>query len=129
MRSKTFTSDIAKEHRQDHESLTLAQTLDVEAASKLLKIHPSTLLAKARAGEIPAAKPGKCWIFIENELLNWLRGLYIYKWQNVGGYQNGDETTCSLKEKIAKTGITSLPSKEKFYTTLLEPATKKKPRK
>ena len=41
------------------------KTLDLEQASKLVKLHPSTVLAKARAGEIPAAKPGKCWVFID----------------------------------------------------------------
>ncbi|WP_426994489.1 hypothetical protein [Methylomonas sp. CM2] len=34
------------------------KTLDLHASADMLHMHPSTVLAKARAGEIPAAKPG-----------------------------------------------------------------------
>ncbi len=52
------------------------ETLSLDQASKLVKLHPSTILAKARSGEIPAAKPGKCWVFIDLDLLDWLREQY-----------------------------------------------------
>jgi excisionase family DNA binding protein len=51
-------------------------TLTLNQAAELLKLHPQTVLQRARAGEIPAAKPGKCWVFIEDDLINWLRSLY-----------------------------------------------------
>ena len=35
-------------------------TLDLKAAAAFLHIHPVTLQEKARAGEIPGAKIGKC---------------------------------------------------------------------
>jgi len=104
------------------------ETLDLDQASKLLKLHPSTVLAKARAGEIPAAKPGKCWVFIDIDLLDWLREQYTSNRQKVSALKKG-ERTCSLKERKVITGISSLPSKEKQYTDLLEPATKNKRRK
>ena len=99
------------------------ETLDLGQASKLVKLHPSTVLAKARAGEIPAAKPGKCWVFIDIDLLDWLREQYTSNRQKVSANNNG-ERTCSLKERKVITGISSLPSKVKLYTDLLEPATK-----
>jgi hypothetical protein len=33
------------------------QTLNLQQAAEFLKIHPVTLQAKAKSGEIPAAKP------------------------------------------------------------------------
>ena len=59
------------------------KTLELDQAAELVKLHPSTILAKARAGEIPAAKPGKCWVFIEIDLLNWLREQYTSNRQEV----------------------------------------------
>ena len=45
------------------------QTLTLDQAAKLLKLHPQTLLQRARNGDIPAAKLGKCWVFIEQDLI------------------------------------------------------------
>jgi hypothetical protein len=36
-------------------------------------MHPSTVREGAKAGIIPAAKPGKEWVFIEADLLDYLR--------------------------------------------------------
>ena len=41
-----------------------------------MKLHPLTVLQRARAGEITAAKPGKCWVFIEEDLVDWIRSHY-----------------------------------------------------
>jgi len=46
------------------------KTLNLLATAKLLKLHPQTVLQRARAGEIPAAKPGICWLFIEDDLMD-----------------------------------------------------------
>ena len=46
------------------------ETLNLEQAAAFLNMHPVTLQAKARAGEIPAAKPGKCWTFIQDDLVS-----------------------------------------------------------
>lgn len=50
------------------------KTLDLIEASAFLHLHPHTLEAKTRAGMIPGAKPGKCWVFIDVDLADWLRG-------------------------------------------------------
>ena len=61
-------------------------TLDLNGAATLLKIHPQTLLQKLRSGEIPAAKPGKCWVFIEEDLFEWLRSQYnVTRYVSLGG--------------------------------------------
>ena len=105
------------------------KTLTLDEASDLVKLHPSTVLAKARTGDIPAAKPGKCWVFIDIDLFEWVREQYTNRRQEVSAIKNGERTCNSLKERKVITGISSLPSKEKQYTDLLEPVTKKKHRK
>ena len=51
-------------------------TLTLQQAAALLKIHRVTLLEKARAGEIPGAKIGKCWVFVEIDLIEYIRSQY-----------------------------------------------------
>ena len=52
------------------------KTLNLTEAADFLRLHPKTLQSKAKAGEIPAAKPGKCWVFIDSDLVDWLRLQY-----------------------------------------------------
>ncbi len=51
-------------------------TLTLQQAAALLKIHRITLLEKARAGDIPGAKIGKCWVFVEIDLIEYIRSQY-----------------------------------------------------
>ncbi|MDI1302097.1 MAG: helix-turn-helix domain-containing protein [bacterium] len=51
-------------------------TLDLRQAADFLRIHPVTLRIKAAAGEIPGAKVGRAWVFIEVDLVEYLRSRY-----------------------------------------------------
>ena len=51
-------------------------TLTLQEAARLLKIHPVTLQEKARSGEIPGAKIGRSWVFVEIDLLEYIRSKY-----------------------------------------------------
>lgn len=51
-------------------------TLTLKEAASLLKLHPVTLQEKARSGEIPGAKIGKCWVFVEIDLIEHIRTQY-----------------------------------------------------
>ena len=53
-----------------------ASTLDLREAARLLHMSPSTLREKAKARVIPGAKPGKRWVFLESDLVAYLRSLY-----------------------------------------------------
>lgn len=102
-------------------------TLDLHKAAELLKIHPVTLQQKAKSGEIPGAKIGKCWVFIDLDLIEYIRSKYTGPGKlDVG---QGEIRPCSLKEKAQNTGITNLRFVEKQYSDLLEPKTKQKPKK
>ncbi len=51
-------------------------TLDLRAAAAFLHIHPVTLQEKARTGEIPGAKIGRCWVFVDVDLIEHIRSQY-----------------------------------------------------
>lgn len=54
-------------------------TIGLIAAALLLHIHPKTLATKAAKGDIPGAKVGRAWVFIEEDLLAFMRGQYVEK--------------------------------------------------
>src|SRR5690606_10087555 len=54
----------------------MVTTLNLEQAAALLHMNTETVRRLAKQGTLPAAKPGKCWIFIEEDLAQWIRSLY-----------------------------------------------------
>lgn len=44
------------------------ETWNLEQAAKFLKLHPEELRRRAKAGIVPSAKVGKCWVFIPDDL-------------------------------------------------------------
>lgn len=51
-------------------------TLDLYEAADYLKMHWQTLRAKAKSGTIPGAKLGKRWVFLAEDLADYLRAHY-----------------------------------------------------
>jgi excisionase family DNA binding protein len=51
-------------------------TLNLEQAAVFLHLHPVTLQRMAKRGDIPAAKLGRRWIFLEIDLVACLRAHY-----------------------------------------------------
>lgn len=49
------------------------KTYDIHEAADFLKVDRSTALELANAGTLPGAKVGRAWVFMEEELLNYLR--------------------------------------------------------
>lgn len=52
------------------------KTLDINQAAEFLHMHPITVGRMAKAGRLPGAKPGKCWVFLDVDLAEWLRTQY-----------------------------------------------------
>ena len=52
------------------------KTLTREEAAELLHIHKDTVAQLAASGSLPGAKAGRRWVFIEMDLIEWLRGRY-----------------------------------------------------
>jgi hypothetical protein len=68
-------------------------TMNLKQAAAYLHMHPVTLLLKAQNGKIPAAKPAKCWVFILQDLQDYLRGLYRTNKSN--NHEHQSNTTIS----------------------------------
>jgi excisionase family DNA binding protein len=94
------------------------RTLDLKEAAGLLKMHWQTLRSKAVSGEIPGAKPGKQWVFIEEDLVEYVRSQY-----SVTGRASSTlgETRCSISETAVNiTGAGSPHQTERRYADLLK---------
>ena len=46
--------------------------LDVPEAAELLRVHPKTVQAMARAGKVPCLRLGKYWRFRKSALEGWV---------------------------------------------------------
>ena len=77
------------------------RSLTLEEAAQLLPIHPQTLRKKALAGEVPGAKLGKRWVFLELDLVALLRARYCSLGRAL--YERG-EVLCSTNAQIAAIG-------------------------
>ncbi len=52
------------------------KTLDLQEAAAFLRMNPETLRQKTKAEIIPGAKPGKSWVFLEDDLAEYIRTAY-----------------------------------------------------
>lgn len=56
--------------------MTTPKFLNTIEASEMLGIHPMTLKMKARSGEIPAGRSGRKWVFLDVDLVDYIRAQY-----------------------------------------------------
>jgi excisionase family DNA binding protein len=71
--SDAETLDLNKPGRAPDEPwMRIEPLLDSDEAAAFLKIHPKTLVRKAREGRIPAHRVGKGWRVHKSELDHWL---------------------------------------------------------
>jgi excisionase family DNA binding protein len=54
-------------------------TLTLPQAAAYLHVHPETLRERVKAGIVPGAKPGKCWVFRQEDLDAYLVSLQTKK--------------------------------------------------
>ena len=99
------------------------RTLDLKEAAALLKMHPQTVRRLAIKGELPAAKPGKCWLFVEDDLLAWVRSRYVSARQVPAGQEVMTQWH-STKEATRNSGGSVSPSTGGKYADLLGRRTK-----
>jgi excisionase family DNA binding protein len=101
-------------------------TLILQEAARLLKIHPVTLQEKARAGEIPGAKIGRSWVFVEIDLLAHIRSQY--RRLALQGEQTEVSLCHSSSAKTHRTGGSGSSTTEDAYSTALGLPTRRRPR-
>lgn len=56
-------------------------TLDLHQAAAFLYMHPEEVRRRAKLGLLPGAKPGKSWIFIEEDFVEYVRSHYAVRRQ------------------------------------------------
>lgn len=64
------------------------KTLDAVEAAAFLGIHKDTLLSRAKAGQIPGAKVGKSWVFIDEDLADFIRSKYSHSFLSTNSCQS-----------------------------------------
>ena len=104
----------------------MSLTLTLDEAANFLKMSPEALRQKAKAGKIPGAKVGKCWVFYEPDLVEYLRSLYAAPRQ---ASQSGEEAACHHSIDVIKSGGSDLRHQtDGEYANLLGLPTEKKPK-
>ena len=48
-------------------------TLNLEETARFLKVHSETVSRLAKTGQLPGAKIGRAWVFLEEDLVEYLR--------------------------------------------------------
>ncbi|MEQ8955870.1 MAG: helix-turn-helix domain-containing protein [Gammaproteobacteria bacterium] len=94
------------------------ETLNLEQAARFLHLSENELRQRARTGRIKAAKPGKRWVFLKNDLVEYLEALYASARQVVSGCEK-ETSQCHYKTAMGRGGLTSGHRVEKEYATLL----------
>ena len=56
-----------------NQPVTAHQTLDLREAADFLKVSEATAQEMAATGELPGAKIGRAWVFLLDDLADWLR--------------------------------------------------------
>lgn len=101
------------------------RTLDLQQAAVFLKMHPEEVRRRARLGQLPGAKPGKSWVFIEDDLVDWLRAQYRAP-QPALSVIGRNQKQCQSINAATLGGSTSLRRQESALDALLKQARKPK---
>ena len=81
------------------------KTLTLQEAAGLLKLHPVTFAERAADGRIPAAKIGRRWVFVEDDLIGYVRA--HYKRRALQGDTSENSKCHSISAKTRLTGGSS----------------------
>src|SRR3954447_3945746 len=78
-------------------------TLDLHQAAAFLHMHPEEVRRRAKLGLLPGAKPGKAWIFIDDDLADYVRSHYANKRQALQVTPR-KEQSCHSTNAVARGG-------------------------
>lgn len=103
------------------------RTLDLKEAAQLLRMHPEEVRRRVKAGELPGAKAGRAWVFVDLDLVDYLRSLYPAAWQALQ-VTSRKESECHYANADQSIGSTFAPPVGSEYANLLGLETKPKRR-
>ncbi len=94
------------------------KTHNLAGAAHFLRIHPEELRQRAKAGRVPGAKIGRAWVFLEDDLVAYLRSHYPSPRQALQ-VTLGKEVECHLSNATQSGGSKSELPTESEYADLL----------
>src|SRR5688572_20269870 len=95
------------------------RTLDLEEAARFLRMSPAVLRLHARQGRLKAAKPGKRWVFLEDDLAAYLGQLYAGCRQAPLSGSNKEKSSWGYINAVMSGGSISPPRTASEYAALL----------
>lgn len=95
------------------------KTLDLKEAAFFLRMSPEGLRRKIAKGELPASKIGRRWLFIEDDLVQYMRSSYATPPETSWGVVGINRRTTWHSIKEATSGGLPLPTKEQEYRKAL----------
>lgn len=100
------------------------RTLDLQEAAQFLRMSPAVLRLHARQGRIKAAKPGKRWVFLEDDLAAYLGQLYARRRQAPLSGSKQEESSWGYTNAVMSGGSISPRRTANEYAALLGLTTK-----
>ena len=82
-------------------------TLDLQQAAAFLRMHPEEVRRRARTGQLPGAKAGKRWVFLEEDLAAYLRSLYARPRQALRVTLRKEVRNCHFASEVTRGGLIS----------------------
>src|SRR6478735_1327218 len=104
------------------------RTLDLEEAAGFLHMSPAVLRLHARQGRLRAAKPGKRWVFLEDDLAAYLCQLYAGRRQAPLSGSNREKSSWESSNAVMSGGSESRHQTAREYAALLGLTTNSKRR-
>ena len=99
------------------------KSLGLTEAATFLHCHPEELRRRAKAGLVPGAKIGRAWVFLEDDLVTYVRSRYSQSRQALQVTLR-KEMECHFANAAVPGGSTSLLQPENEYDVLLGLPTK-----
>ncbi|MCH7552867.1 MAG: helix-turn-helix domain-containing protein [Chloroflexi bacterium] len=93
--------------------------MGLKEAAKFMCMSPCALREKAKSGLIPAAKPGKSWVFLEDDLVAYLRSLYAVPGQAPQCGSSEEKSLCHYTNAVKPGGFASRRPVDSEYAALL----------
>jgi hypothetical protein len=95
------------------------RSLDLEEAAGFLRMSPAVLRLHARQGRLKAAKPGKRWVFLEDDLAVYLGQLYAVRRQAPLSGSNKEKSSWESTNVVMSGGSISPHQTGREYAALL----------
>lgn len=101
------------------------ETLSLSAAAAFLHMSEAALGHLARSGKVKAAKPGKRWVFLKEDLVAYLHALYACRGQAPLSGCEEETSQCHYINGETRGGLASRRPAGKEYAALLGLPTKR----